>query len=69
MLQVLHADVRFGYSFDNAAFTDVGERFEALPGRWVGAQIGLFAQAPAGTPSYVATSVGAADIDWFRASR
>jgi beta-xylosidase len=69
MLQVLHADVRFGYSFDNAAFTDAGERFEALPGRWVGAQIGLFAQAPAGTPSYVATSVGSADIDWFRVSR
>ncbi|GAA0573582.1 glycoside hydrolase family 43 protein [Rhizomicrobium electricum] len=69
MLQVLHADVRFSYSFDNAAFTDAGEQFEALPGRWVGAQIGLFAQAPAGTPSYVATSVGSTDIDWFRISR
>jgi len=69
MLYVQRANVRFSYSFDNVTFADAGEDFEALPGRWVGAQIGLFAQAPAGTPSYVATSVGSTDFDWFHVSK
>jgi hypothetical protein len=33
---------------------------------WTGAQIGLFAQAPNGTPASTATTVGYTDFDWFR---
>lgn len=44
------------------AFTALGEPFDAIPGRWIGAKVGLFAlasAAPAGAP-------GAADVTWFR---
>jgi len=44
----------------------LGAPFVSRPGRWVGAQIGLFAQAPAGTQAYAATTVGWADFDDFR---
>lgn len=66
MLKVLHASVRFSYSLDGVTYSDAGDSFEAVPGRWVGAQIGIFAQAPAGTPAYVAPRTGWADFDWFR---
>ncbi|MCI4588745.1 glycoside hydrolase 43 family protein [Sphingobium sp. BYY-5] len=66
MLRETHIRVAFSYSLDGAAFTPLGEAFETRPGRWVGAQIGLFAQAAYGTPSAVATTVGHADFDWFR---
>jgi beta-xylosidase len=64
-----HARVRFSYSLDGEHFTPLGPDFESRPGRWVGAQIGLFAQAQDGTPASVATSVGFADFDWFRITR
>ncbi|CAN7434478.1 glycoside hydrolase 43 family protein [Phenylobacterium sp. LjRoot225] len=66
MLRSVHARVRFSYSLDGRRFTALGAPFVSRPGRWVGAQIGLFAQAPSGTPAYVATSVGGADFDDFR---
>ena len=59
------AQVRFSYSFDGKSFTTFGPAMTAPPGRWVGAQIGLFAQAPAGTPSNTATRAGWADFDDF----
>lgn len=65
MLRTTHAKTRFSYSFDGVNFVPLGTPFESRPGRWVGAQIGLFAQAPADTPAYVATSVGHADFDGF----
>ena len=61
--------MRFSYSLDGKAFVPLGAEFETRPGRWVGAQIGLFAQAQDGTPASVATSVGFADFDWFRITR
>jgi beta-xylosidase len=66
MLRDMRMAVRFSYSLNDADFTELGGVFEARPGRWVGAQIGLFAQARLGTPAAVATSVGHADFDWFR---
>jgi beta-xylosidase len=65
----IHARVRFSYSTDGVTFTPFGEPFQSNVSRWVGAQVGLFAASPAGTPSYVATSVGYADYDWFRVTK
>lgn len=48
MSQAIDGRVTFSYGTDGVQFT-------ARPGRWVGAQVGLFAQAPDGTPSAVAT--------------
>jgi beta-xylosidase len=69
MLREMHARIRFSYSLDGTSFVPLGEPFESRPGRWVGAQIGLFAQAPDGTPASIATTVGHADFDWFRITR
>lgn len=65
----IHARVVFSYSTDGETFTQLGEPFITRQSRWVGAQMGLFAQAPSGTPSFVATSNGYADFDWFRVTR
>ncbi|HVJ01972.1 MAG TPA: glycoside hydrolase 43 family protein, partial [Sphingomonas sp.] len=69
MLRETHARVAFSYSLDGEHFTPLGPEFESRPGRWVGAQLGLFAQAQDGTPASVATTVGYADFDWFRITR
>jgi beta-xylosidase len=69
MLRETHLRVRFSYSLDGERFEHIGEAFESRPGRWVGAQIGLFAQARDGTPASVATTVGFADFDWFRVTK
>ena len=52
---------RFAFSADGKKFVAVGEPFQAKPGRWVGAKVGLIATAPA-----AAKSAGYADFDWFR---
>ena len=52
---------RFAYSFDNQAFTPIGEPFKASGDRWIGAKVGLIASAPSS-----ATKTGYADFDWFR---
>jgi beta-xylosidase len=64
-----HARVSFSYSLDGVHFTGLGTPFGSHQGRWVGAQLGLFAQAPMGTPSSTATTVGYADYDWFRVTK
>ena len=45
----------FSYSRDDQIYTDIGKPFTARMGRWVGAQMGLFA-----------TNGGHVDIDYFR---
>ena len=55
------AIVQFAYSLDGRTFGDIGEKFTARPGRWVGAKVGLFAAGVAGTRSR-----GAATFNWFR---
>lgn len=49
------AIVRLSWSTDGTKFHDVGGNFQALPGRWVGAKVGLFA-----------SGAGQADFDFFR---
>ena len=66
MLRETHMLVSFSYSLDGTNFTPLGNAFETRPGRWVGTQIGLFAQAASGTSAAAATTVGHADFDWFR---
>ena len=69
-LKNVHAQVRFSYSTDGVRFTDVDQPPLTIdPGRWIGATIGLFSSAPAGTPAYVATSIGYADFDYFHIAR
>ncbi len=66
MLRETHALATFSYSFDGQSFEPIGDPFESRPGRWIGAQIGLFAQAPYGSPAATAPTVGHAEFDWFR---
>ena len=66
MRRSIEARVSFSYSVDGEHFVTFGDTFISRPGVWTGAQIGLFAQAPDGTPSSTATTVGYADFDWFR---
>ncbi|MBJ7414337.1 MAG: glycoside hydrolase 43 family protein [Niveispirillum sp.] len=65
MLRSTHARVQFSYSLDGQYFTPIGPTFQTLPGRWVGTQIGLFAQAASGNPAYSATRVGYAEFNQF----
>jgi beta-xylosidase len=65
MKRSTHAKVSFSYSLDGKTFTPLGDDMTTLPGRWVGTQIGLFAQSPTGTPSNVSTRIGWADFDSF----
>ena len=66
MRRAMQARVTFSYSLDGKLFATLGDTFISRPGVWTGAQIGIFAQAPSGTPSASATTVGAAEFDWFR---
>lgn len=57
--------VQFSYSLDGVKYTPAGKPFQAVAGRWVGAQIGLMSLAGAGAPdrqSYI-------DVDYFRVGR
>ncbi len=51
----------FAWSEDGEHFTDIGPKFTATSYGWVGAKVGLFAAAPAGSGA-----PGHADFDWFR---
>jgi beta-xylosidase len=55
------ANCRFAYSYDNQAFTAIGQPFRASGEQWTGAKVGLFASAPT-----AAVKTGHADFDWFR---
>jgi beta-xylosidase len=56
-----NAEVKFAYSTDGTTFTDLGQPVTAVPGRWIGAKVGLFALG-----SIPVSEFGYADIDWFR---
>ena len=60
-----HAAVRFSYSLDGQPFEEIADMFQSRPGRWVGAQIGLFSVANSGAPAFKATTTGYADFDMF----
>jgi hypothetical protein len=55
------AKCRFGYSFDGAKYTMADGIFQARPGKWVGASIGLFCTSTKRT-----NDAGYVDVDWFR---
>lgn len=55
------AQCRFSYSTDGKQFTEAGELFTAVPGRWIGAKVGLFC-----TRETTTNDAGYADFDWFR---
>jgi beta-xylosidase len=65
MLRSIHARVVFSYSLDGLTYTPLGEPFVSKPGRWVGAQMGVFSQAAAGRPAYTATRIGWTDVEAF----
>lgn len=52
---------KFSFSKNGKKFTEAGEAFNAVPGRWIGAKIGYFALRDG-----VINDAGNADIDWFR---
>jgi len=52
---------RFAYSFDDRNYSELGEPFQAKPGMWIGAKVGLFCINP-----NIQESDGYADVDWFR---
>ncbi len=66
MLRSSHAETRFSYSLDGKTFVPLGDAFVSRPGRWVGAQIGIFAQATGGTPAFTANTTGFTGYDWVR---
>ena len=51
----------FAYSLDNKYFHIIGKQFTAVPGRWVGARIGLFSISPDSSNEY-----GYTDYNWIR---
>jgi beta-xylosidase len=55
------AKCQFSYSIDGNTFIDAGEKFTAVPGKWIGAKIGFFCTRQSKT-----NDAGFADIDWFR---
>jgi beta-xylosidase len=56
-----NAIANFSYSIDGKSFSSIGKPFQARPGRWIGAKVGIFAVG-AGPNS----EMGYADFDWFR---
>jgi len=58
------AQCQFSFSEDGITYKTLGKSFEAKPGRWIGAKIGLFCTA---TPA--SKTSGYADIDWFRITK
>ena len=57
---VTGGDVSFSYSLDGTRFEPLGKSFQAKPGVWIGAKVGLFAQGVVEHGEF-----GYADFDWF----
>ncbi|GAB3533806.1 glycoside hydrolase 43 family protein [Pontibacter brevis] len=55
------AKCQFSYSENGNDFKTVGNTFTAVPGRWIGAKVGIFA-----TREDKINDSGYADYDWFR---
>jgi beta-xylosidase len=61
------ARCRFSWSADGGTFAAIGEPFEAKPGRWVGAKVGMFCERAPG--SEAAAAPAHADFAWFKVTR
>ncbi len=55
------AECQFSFSFDGKKFQELGQEFQAKPGKWIGAKMGLFSSSNIRT-----NDTGYADYDWFR---
>lgn len=55
---------QFSYSENGKKFTNVGDPFQAKPGKWIGAKVGLYSISTTD-----AKRGGYADFDWFRISK
>lgn len=55
------AQCRFSYSEDGKKFTNIDSLFQATPGQWIGAKLGLFS-----IRNSQINDAGWADYDWFR---
>jgi beta-xylosidase len=55
------AKCQFSYSLDGQTFTSAGAEFQAEPGRWIGAKMGIYS-----TRTTQINDSGYADVDWFR---
>lgn len=51
----------FSYSNDGQNFIKAGDEFKAVPGKWIGAKVGIFC-----TGAQKSNDCGYADFDWFR---
>ena len=51
----------FSYSLDGTSFINIIREFNAVPGKWIGAKVGIFCTKESQT-----NDSGYADIDWFR---
>lgn len=52
---------QFSFSSEGKTFTETGEPFTAVAGKWIGAKVGLFA-----TGNIKTNDTGWTDFDWFR---
>lgn len=55
---------QFSYSENGKSFTKVGDVFQAKPGKWIGAKVGLYSISTSKAPRG-----GYADFDWFRITK
>lgn len=55
---------RFSYSENGRDFTKAGEIFQARPGKWIGAKVGLYSISASKAPRG-----GYADFEWFRITK
>ncbi len=63
-VEVREGSTSFSYSLNGASFIALGKSFEAKPGVWIGAKVGLFAEGDVRTGEF-----GYADFDWIRFAR
>ena len=54
----------FSYSEDGKAFTSIGGKFRAKPGKWIGAKVGIYSLS-----TQKANRGGYADFDFFRMTK
>lgn len=55
---------QFSFSEDGKKFKDAGEKFQATPGKWIGAKVGLYSVS-----TQEANRGGYADFDYFRMTK
>lgn len=65
MLRSTMARVAFSYRLCGENFVPFGKTFLCPPGRWVGAQVGIYYQRLMAMQPDILQEVGWADFEWF----